>query len=137
MGEYKDVAMGKGKIIYPELSYLLTGICFEAHNSLGRFCREQQYGNFLEGRFSKEGLPYVREYRIGEDADNIVDFFVGERIFLELKAKRLLLREDFYQLQRYLQKANIKLGLLVNFRNRYLKPVRIVRIETDARKRFV
>jgi len=39
--------------------------------------------------------------------------------------------------QRYLQTANLKLGLLVNFRNRYLKPVRIVKIETDARHKFV
>ena len=41
------------------------------------------------------------------------------------------------QLQRYLQSINKKLGLLVNFRYRYLKPLRIVKIETDTRSKFV
>lgn len=128
--------MTGGKVIYPELSYLLTGICFEAHNTLGRFAREKQYGDFIEEKLKVLSLPYVREFKI-QDGDNIVDFCIENRVFLELKAKRLLAREDFYQLQRYLQKANVKLGLLVNFRNRYLKPVRVVKIDTDARKRFV
>ena len=55
---------------------------------------------------------------------------------LELKAKKVITKDDYYQIQRYLQMLNIKLGLLVNFRNRYLKPIRVVRIDTDARSKF-
>ncbi len=62
---------------------------------------------------------------------------VDGKLILEVKAKRLVAKEDFYQLQRYLQATRKKLGLLVNFRNRYLKPIRVVRIDTDARTRFV
>ena len=64
------------KLIYPELSYILTGICFQ-------------------------------------------------------------INEDYYQLQRYLQISNIKLGLLVNFRNQYLKPIRVIKIDTAGKNRFV
>ena len=36
------------KLIYPNLSYALISICFEAHNKLGHYSREKQYGNFIE-----------------------------------------------------------------------------------------
>jgi len=124
------------KIIYPELSYAITGICFGVHNEKGRFLREKQYGDEIELRLKEKKVPYRREYPI-DRAGNIVDFVVDNKVVLEIKAKRLIEKQDFYQVQRYLQTANLKLGLLVNFRNRYLKPVRIVKIETDARHKFV
>ena len=126
----------QGKIIYPELSYTITGICFKAHNEIGRFGREKQYGDFLEREFAKINLPFKREVFIPE-VKNILDFIVGGKIALELKAIDMVRREDYYQLQRYLQSANLQLGLLINFRSRYLKPIRIVKIDTDTRKRFV
>ncbi|MBI5912971.1 GxxExxY protein [Candidatus Azambacteria bacterium] len=131
-----QIAEKKNKIICPELSYLLTGICFDVHNTKGRFLREKQYGDEIELRLKEAGLPYIREASI-EKTGNIIDFIIDEKIILEIKAKRLLEKGDFYQTQRYLQITNFKLGLLVNFRNRYLKPVRIIKIETDNRHKFV
>lgn len=124
-----------GELIYPQLSYLVTGLCFEAHNELGRYCREKQYGDFLERRFKELKIPYKRELAIS-GTGNTVDFLVENKIILELKNKRMVTREDYYQIQRYLQAAKIKLGLLVNFRDRYLKPLRIVRIDTSAGRKF-
>lgn len=43
--------MKQNKIIYPELSYLITGACFDVHNTMGRFLKEKQYGNELEKKF--------------------------------------------------------------------------------------
>lgn len=125
-----------GKLIFPELSYILTGIFFATHNELGRFCRERQYGDSIERRLQELGIPYVREYRVGKSG-NQVDFIMDDKIVVEIKAKRLLIKEDYYQLQRYLQSLKKKLGLLVNFQNQFLKPLRIVRIDTDARSKFV
>ncbi|MDO8574283.1 MAG: GxxExxY protein [bacterium] len=126
----------KRKIIYPELSYLVNGICFDTHNAIGRFAREKQYCDLLESKFKEAKVPYLREYRV-EKTGNIVDFLIDDKIILEVKSKRLILKEDFYQAQRYLQATGKKLAFLVNFRNRYLKPIRVVRIDTDIRAKFV
>jgi GxxExxY protein len=125
-----------GKIIYPELSYAIVGICFEIHNRLGRFSREKQYCDFLERKLQEIHVPYEREYTIGKTG-NRVDFLIDGKLILEVKAKRFVLKQDFYQLQRYLQISGKKLGLIVNFRNRYLKPIRIIRIDTTSGKKFL
>ena len=124
------------KLIYLELSYTLTGICFTVHNSVGRFAREKQYADALEGLLKQLKIPYKRELRF-LDTGSIFDFIIDDKIILEIKAKRLILKEDFYQTQRYLQSSKKDLALIVNFQNRYLKPIRVVRIETDARKKFI
>ncbi len=126
----------KTKLIYPELSYVLTGICFEAHNTLGRFAKEKQYNDYIEHALKNLKIPYQRELSKEQDG-NRIDFLVDEKIILEIKAKKFVLKEDYYQIQRYLQAFNKKLGLLINFRNRYLKPIRIIRIDTDVRSKFL
>lgn len=124
------------KIIYPELSYLITGICFDVHNQLNRFSREKQYGNLLEQKFKESNVPYIREYCV-KNTGNIIDFIVDDKIVLELKAKPIIVKDDYNQIQRYLQILDKKLGMIINFRNRYLKPIRIVKIETNAKQKFV
>lgn len=66
--------------------------------------------------------------RIG-DSSNIVDGIVDKKIIVEFKAKRIITKEDYYQTQRYLQETGLKLAILVNFRDKYIKPKRIVRIQ--------
>ena len=113
-------------VLYPELSYKIVGILFEVHNELGRFCREKQYSELVAKKLKENNIIFEREFVIS-DTGNVVDFLIEKRIILELKSKRIILKKDYYQLQRYLQATNFKLGILVNFRSEYLNPKRIVK----------
>ena len=117
------------KLLHPELSYQITGILFDVHNELGSFAREKQYGDLMEERLKESKIPYVREISIG-NSGNILDFLIDQKIILELKAVRILTREHYRQIQNYLQQTKMDLGLLINFRNKYIKPSRVIRINS-------
>jgi GxxExxY protein len=118
----------RNELLYPELSYRIVGLCFEAHNEIGRFAREKQYADFLENKLKDGGIEYKREFTI-RDSGNIVDFLIEDKIILELKTTRALERLHFRQIQNYLQQSKVKLGLLINFSDKHLSPKRIIRIE--------
>ncbi len=105
----------------------MTGIFFAVHNKLGRFLKEKQYADAVEDSFLHNGINYKREKRIKNEDINfgLPDFVVDDKIVIELKAKKFVTKDDYYQLLRYLKSKNFKLGLIVNFRNTYLKPKRI------------
>ena len=120
------------KIIHPELSYKINGILFSVHNDLGRFCNERQYGDAVENGLKKLNIQYEREkilppaFESEFKGRNKIDFLIENKIILEIKTKRFLAREDYYQLKRYLVALNKKLGILVNFHQRYIEPKRIL-----------
>lgn len=119
----------KNKVVYPKLSYKLTGILFSIHNELGRYSKERQYQDILEEKLKESGIEYEREKKLPISTittGNRVDFCIEDKILIEVKAKRFLLKEDYYQMKRYLKAARMKLGLIVNFRDRFLKPKRIL-----------
>lgn len=116
------------RILYPKLSYELTGLCFKVHNNLGRFCSERQYADALEVVLKEKQITYQREFELNIEGikGNRVDFLINGQIVVDLKAKKFITKEDYYQMQRYLQCGKLELGLIVNFRNVYLKPKRIL-----------
>ncbi|MFA4831521.1 MAG: GxxExxY protein [Patescibacteria group bacterium] len=125
-----------GKLLYPELSYEVVGLCFLVHNEIGRYGREKQYGDLLQKRLGEKNLKYQRELTVAHTG-NRVDFVIENKVLLELKAKPIITREDYYQTQRYLQCLNIELGIIVNFRQEYIHPKRVLKLEKDVRKKFL
>lgn len=121
-----------GNILYPDLSYKICGICFSIHNKLGRYRNEKQYGDALEVSLNTNKINYVREKSLpvsfeGEnERRNIPDFIIEDKMIIDLKAKNLILKEDYFQMKRYLISYNKELGLIINFRQKYLYPKRIL-----------
>ena len=120
------------EVVYRDLSYKIVGILFSVHNELGRFRSEKQYADAIEKCLQESGLTYEREKAAlpsfeGEQAGhNKLDFLIEDKVVLELKAKRVLNREDYLQLMRYLKSADKRLGILANFHQKYLTPKRIL-----------
>jgi len=120
------------ELLYKELSYKICGLLFETHNNLGRYKNEKQYADYLEGLFKKEAIRYKREYKLPQafkeekEGRNICDFIIEGKIVLELKTKTFLDKNDYFQVKRYLSSSNLKLGILVNFRRKYITPKRIL-----------
>lgn len=124
-------------IIEKDLCFKITGCCYKTHNKLGRFCSERQYCDELEQQFNSAGLQNIREAEIRKLVPNApkgnrVDFIIEGKIPLDVKAKKLITKEDYFQMQRYLQAADKKLGLIVNFRMTYIKPKRIISSSFDS-----
>ncbi|MBM3251051.1 MAG: GxxExxY protein [Candidatus Nealsonbacteria bacterium] len=119
------------KLIYPDLSYKITGLLFQVHNKLGRFRKEKYYCNYFENMLKVSELNYEREKSIllenQRNADR-VDFCIEGKILIDFKNKKFITKTDYFQMINYLKALNLKLGLIVNFRNTYLKPKRVVNL---------
>jgi GxxExxY protein len=122
-----DEVTGKSKLLYEKETFKLNGIAFRIQNQLTRFCREKQYCDLYEQELVIAKIPYQRELTIG-DSGNRLDFLVFNHIPLEMKAKPFILKDDYYQMQRYLQALNEDLGLIYNFRDQFIKPKRVLRL---------
>lgn len=72
----------------------------------------------------EEALPIEK---IEDKFTNKADFVINDKLLIELKAKPFVTNEDYAQTHRYLDASGLKLGIVVNFRNKYLKPIRIIR----------
>jgi len=98
---------------------------------MGRFRSERQYCDKLEILFKEEKINFKREYELVKLSDvnslgNRVDFLIDNLIILDVKAKKFITKDDYFQMLRYLETADLQLGIIINFRNTYLKPKRII-----------
>lgn len=110
------------EIIEKELSYILVGILFEVHSSLGGVYQEKYYQRAVESSFKRKNIKFERELMVdlflGDDkiGKYFLDFLVEGRIVLEIKAVPRLLPIHFRQVSAYLKSKNLDLGIIANFR---------------------
>ena len=122
------------KIVEKELSYKLVGIFYKAQEEIGRFCRERQYADLIEKKLKEEKIIFKREWpiEVADRKSNFTDFIIEGKILVDLKAKPFIEKSDYFQMKRYLEIANLELGVIVNFQDKYLKPKRVL-----GKKQFV
>ena len=91
------------------------------HSELGNGFQEVIYQRALEIEFTEARLVFAREmsmpvyYKNKQIGERRVDFFVEEKIMVELKAVINLENVHFAQVRNYLEAYNMQTGLLINF----------------------
>ena len=99
----------------------IIGCAMKVHNTLGNGFQEVIYQRALAIELEKAGLSFQREmempiiYENQQIGTRRVDFFVEEKVMLELKALVQLENVHLAQALNYLEAYKIEIGLLINF----------------------
>jgi len=106
---------------YKEITEKIIGCAMQVHSTLGNGFQEVIYQRALEIEMRYAGLVFEREkelpifYRGENIGTRRVDFFVDNKIMVELKA--IIILEDVHlaQAMNYLEAYKMEIGLLINF----------------------
>ena len=103
----------------------------KVHSTLGSGFQEVIYQRALDIEMSKQRLAFAREMEMTIFYEGIdigtrrVDFFVEDRIMLELKAVSVLNDAHLAQAINYLEAYNLPIGLLINFGSKSMEHKRV------------
>ncbi len=106
---------------YKEITEKIIGCSMKVHSALGNGFQEVIYQRALEIEMADAGLKFARElsmpiyYKGKNIGERRVDFFVEEKIMVELKAIIQLENVHLAQAKNYLEAYNMEVGLLINF----------------------
>jgi GxxExxY protein len=106
---------------YKGITEKIIGSAMKVHAALGNGFQEVIYQRALEIEMHEAGLQFKREwdmpihYKGRQIGERRVDFFVEEKIMVELKAIIQLENVHLAQAKNYLEAYNIQVGLLINF----------------------
>ena len=116
---------------YEDLTRKIIGCSMEVHKDLGNGFQEVIYQRALKIEMEVIGLVFEREmemqiyYRGREIGTRRVDFFVENKIMVELKAVIRLEDVHLAQAMNYLEAYKMQIGLLINFGARSLEFKRV------------
>jgi GxxExxY protein len=106
---------------YKEITEKIIGSSMKVHSSLGNGFQEVIYQRALEIEMEEGGLHFARErsmpiyYKGRQIGERRVEFFVEEKIMVEIKAIIQLENVHLAQAKNYLEAYNMQVGLLINF----------------------
>ena len=106
---------------FKEITEKIIGSAMRVHAALGNGFQEVIYQRALEIEMNDSGLHFAREfsmpvyYKNQQIGERRVDFFVENKIMVELKAIIQLENVHLAQAKNYLEAYNIQIGLLLNF----------------------
>jgi GxxExxY protein len=119
--------------LHSEITGKIIGSAMEVHKILGNGFQEVIYQRALEIEMAQRGLSFNREhemdilYKGARIGSRRVDFFVEDKIMVEIKA--LVKLEDVHLAQaiNYLEAYGLEVGLLLNFGGRRLQFKRVMK----------
>jgi GxxExxY protein len=125
--------MIKEEYKYSDITSKVIGCAMKVHTALGNGFQEVIYQRALDIEMRKAGLVFARELEMPIFYDNQeigtrrVDFFVENKVMVELKAITQLEKVHLAQVLNYLEAYKMEIGLLINFGDTSLKFHRIIK----------
>jgi GxxExxY protein len=110
-----------------KLVYDTIGCCLTVHRELGPGLLEILYSKATAIELRNGGIPFEREkafpvsYRGELLCEQRLDFVVGSKLILEIKAVDLIANVHHQQLLHYMRLSRMPVGLLINFNVAYLR----------------
>ncbi len=117
---------------HSDITSKIIGCAMKVHSTLGNGFQEVIYQRALAIEMRKAGLDFQREmempifYEDEQIGTRRVDFFVEDKIMVELKAITQLEKVHLAQALNYLEAYKMEIGLLINFGETSLKFHRII-----------
>ena len=121
-----------------ELTAQIIVCAMEVHNVLGNGFQEVIYQRALALELRRQGLEFVREqemqirYKGHDIGTRRVDFFVEQKVMVEIKAVIQLEDVHLAQAINYLEASGLEVGLLLNFGAKRLQVKRVMRKKGES-----
>ena len=120
------------KLLEKDLVYEIIGCAMSVHNTLGPGLREKTYENALCVEFRHQEMKYTQQliypvfYREELVDEFKPDLIVEERLIVDIKTVEVI--NDVHRgiMLNYLRISKMKVGVLINFKNRSLEWERLV-----------
>jgi GxxExxY protein len=113
--------MEKEKFLYKKESYIIQGGAFEIYKKFRNRHKEKVYQRAYYFYLKDKGLKVEKEKQIPIYFNNKKvgiynpDLVISDIIFIELKCKPMITKDDIKQFWYYLKCSNYKVGYLINF----------------------
>ncbi|MBA3704491.1 MAG: GxxExxY protein [Bacteroidetes bacterium] len=134
------MVLEKKDLLYPELSYQIIGCAFDVFNELGGGHKEIVYRRAMNVALRTKRLKYTEEqyypvkFKDVVVGKNFFDFYVEEKIVIELKSARGFTKLNYDQVLNYLNVSKVKLALLITFGTEEVRCKRVVNFQELNKK---
>jgi GxxExxY protein len=119
--------------LHSELTGKIIGCAMEVHKTLGNGFQEVIYQRALDIELKQQGINASREHEMDifykgiKIGNRRADFFVEEKVMVEIKAVVQLEDVHLAQAINYLEAYGLEVGLLLNFGSRSLQFKRVMK----------
>jgi GxxExxY protein len=116
---------------HQDLTHRIIGCAMEVHKHLGNGFQEVIYQRALAIEMQLQNIDFSREhemqlqYKGHEIGTRRVDFFIEDKIMVEIKAVINLEDVHLAQAMNYVEAYNLKIGLLINFGSKSMQFKRV------------
>jgi len=132
--------LARKDLLFPELSYQIIGCAYDVFNELGGGHKEAVYQKAMNLALKARNITCSKEqycpvkYKDVEVGKNYFDFYVEEKIVVELKSARGFTKSNYDQVLNYLNVSKVKLALLITFGTNEVRCKRVVNFQELNKK---